>query len=141
MKRKPWRDERILFNRMRDEEQSYILEILNHWEDSPESITFIEHSMDRLYQKYIYEDEVIETIKHGTIIELHIVNNSPRLLFRKQRSNQAKDICVVMDVLSGKVVTAFTNDSNDNHSTLREEIYNDELDVITIIQECIKRRK
>ena len=141
MKRKPWRDERILFDRMRDEEQGYILEILNHWEDSPESITFIEHSMDRLYQKWIFEDEVIDTIKHGAIIELHIVNNSPRLLFRKQRNNQAKDICVVMDILSGKVVTAFTNDSNDNHSTLREELYNDDLDVITIVQECIKRRK
>ena len=85
MKRKPWRDERILFDRMRDEEQSYMLEILNHWVDSPTSITFIEHSMDRLYQKYIFEDEVIETIKHGAIIELHIVNNSPRLLFRKQQ--------------------------------------------------------
>ena len=141
MKRKPWRDERILFNKMRDEEQTYILEILDYWIRNDINITFIDHSMDRLHQKWIFEDEVIETIKHGAIIELHIVNNSPRLLFRKQRSNQAKDICVVMDVLSGKVVTAFTNDSNDNHSTLREEIYNDELDVITIVQECIKRRK
>ena len=43
MKRKPWRDERILFDRMRDEEQSYMLEILNHWVDSPTSITCIEH--------------------------------------------------------------------------------------------------
>ena len=69
------------------------------------------------------------------------MNNSPRLLFRKQRGNQAIDICVVMDLISGKVITAYTNSSNDTHKTLHEEIYNDDLDVITVIQECIKRRK
>lgn len=140
-KQKPWRDERILFDRMRDEEQDYILLLLQRFTKFPDRISFIDHSMDRLYQKYIFEDEVIDTIKHGAIIELHIVNNSPRLLFRKHRTNQAKDICVVMDVLSGKVITAYTNDSNDNHSTLREELYNDELDVITIVKECQSKRR
>ena len=141
MKRKPWRDERILFDRMRDEEQDYILLLLQRFAKFPDRISFIDHSMDRLYQKWIFEDEVIDTIQKGDIVELHIVNNSPRLLIRKHRTNQAKDICVVLDVLSGKVITAYTNDSNDNHSTLREELYNDNLDVITIVQECIKRRK
>lgn len=140
-KQKPWRDERILFDRMRDEEQDYILLLLQRFAKFPDRISFIDHSMDRLYQKYIFEDEVIETIQKGDIIELHIVNNSPRLLIRKSRTNQAKDICVVLDILSGKVITAYTNDSNDNHSTLREELYNDELDVITIVKECQSKRR
>lgn len=137
MERENFRDERILFNKMRDEEQTYILEILGFWTDFPNKITFIKHSMDRLYQKYIYEDEVIETIQNGKIIELHIVNNSPRLLFRKQRGNQTIDICVVMDLISGKVITAYTNSSNDTHKTLHEEIYNDDLDVISVMKGLI----
>ena len=141
MKQKPWRDERILFDRMMDEEQAFVLKKLDYWTKFPKNITFIKHSMDRLYQKYIYEDEVIETIQNGKIIELHIVNNSPRLLFRKQRGNQTIDICVVKDLISGKVITAYTNSSNDTHKTLHEEIYNDDLHVITVIRECVKRRK
>ena len=41
MKQKPWRDERILFDRMMDEEQAFVLKKLDYWTKFPKNITFI----------------------------------------------------------------------------------------------------
>lgn len=139
-RRKPWRDERILFSHMREEEIRTVEELLDDIR-TLDDLTFIDHSMIRLYQRYIYEDEVFDTIKDGNIIEFHIVNNSPRVLIRKQRMKQSYDICVIVDIVTKTVVSAYLNQSNDKHKTLHEEIYNDDLDVCKIIKDCLKTKR
>ena len=137
MKRESFRDERILFSQMSLAEVLYIHSThLNKVRDM--RLTFKEHSMDRIKQKYIGKKEVIQAVKYGKPIEFHIVDNSPRVLFRWQRPNQTWDICVVVDILTGVIITAFTNHTNDTHETLHEEIYNVELDVIGIMKGLIE---
>ena len=137
MERENFRDERILFTQMSLAELLYIH--TNHIKDIRQAkLTFKEHSMDRIKQKYIGKKEVIQAVKYGKPIEFHIVNNSPRVLFRWQRPNQTWDICAVVDILTGVIITAFTNHTNDKHSTLHEEIYNVELDVISVMKGLIE---
>ena len=44
---------------------------------------------------------------------------------------------MVLDIVRGVVITVYINASSDHHDTLREELYNKELDVHTIIEKCI----
>ena len=137
MGKEHFRDERILFTQMSLAEALYIY--TNHINSIRKAkLTFQDHSRDRLKQKDINDREIIRTVRKGVPIELHIVDNSPRVLFRLQRPNQTVDICVVVDILDGTIVTAFTNHTNDKHSTLREEIYNPELDVIATMKGLIE---
>ena len=137
MGKEHFRDERILFTQMSLAEALYIY--TNHINSIRKAkLTFQDHSRDRLKQKDINDREIIRTVRKGVPIEFHIVDNSPRVLFRLQRPNQTVDICVVVDILDGTIVTAFTNHTNDKHSTLREEIYNPELDVIATMKGLIE---
>ena len=137
MGKEHFRDERILFTQMSLAEALYIY--TNHINNIRKAkLTFQDHSRDRLKQKDITDREIIRTVRKGVPIELHIVDNSPRVLFRLQRPNQTVDICVVVDILDGTIVTAFTNHTNDKHSTLHEEIYNPELDVIATMKGLIE---
>lgn len=137
MGKEHFRDERILFTQMSLAEALYIY--TNHINNIRKAkLTFQDHSRDRLKQKDIKDREIIRTVRKGVPIEFHIVDNSPRVLFRLQRQNQTVDICVVVDILDGTIVTAFTNHTNDKHSTLHEEIYNPELDVIATMKGLIE---
>ena len=125
---------RKLFSQMSYEEIFYLWQLVKEWGDNTNKIKFAKHSMDRVRQKNITKSEVLETIASGACIELHIKGNSPRVLLRKQRWNQTYDICTVIDVFTGTVVTAYINSTNDTHDTLHEEIYDDELDVCSIMK-------
>ena len=137
MEKEHWRDERILFSQMSLAEVFYIYN--NHiLKMRKQDFKFKKHSMDRVKQKHITKREVIQATMNGKPIEFHIVDNSPRVLFRWQRPNQTWDICAVVDILTGEVITAFLNHTNDKHSTLHEEIYNTELDVISVMKGLIE---
>ena len=136
-----WRDERILFSQMNWDELLFINPMIEYWGQDTEQVRFVRHLLDRLRQKHITKEEVLNTITNGKYIELHIVNDSARVLIREQLPNRAKDVCVVLDIVTGTVVTAYLNDSNDHHKTLREELYDSNLDVIDILVECIEGRR
>lgn len=95
-----------------------------------------EHTIIRGKQRYITNEEIFECIKKGYIVELHQVKKQCRVLLRYRRKNTTDDICVVVDILNGRIITAYTNNTNDKHATLREENYNSELNVIAVILEC-----
>lgn len=95
-----------------------------------------EHTVIRSKQKYISEKEIMECIQKGYLVEFHQVKKQCRVLLRLRRKNTTDDVCVVVDILSGRIITAYTNNTNDKHSTLREEKYNSELNVIAVILDC-----
>ena len=130
------KEARILFSQMKEEEIELIIKKILHWKFNTDKIQFAKHSMKRLKQKRIDEEEVIYTILKGDYIEFHYKDNGCRILIRKQRPNQTYDTCVIFDIISGTVVSAYLNASNDNHDTLHTEIYEEELDVISIINKC-----
>ena len=126
-------ESRKLFSQMSLEEIYLMWDLVNDWGTRINDIQFAKHSMDRVRQKNITKSEVLETVASGRCIEFHIKGDSPRVLLRKQRWNQTYDICVVIDILTGTVVTAYTNHTNDSHDTLHTEIYDEDLDVSSIM--------
>ena len=128
-------ESRKLFSQMNFEEIYLMWDLVNDWGTRTNDIKFAKHSMDRVRQKHITKSEVLDTVASGKCIEFHIKGESPRVLLRKQRWNQTYDICVVIDILTGTVVTAYTNHTNDEHDTLHTEIYDEDLDVNSIMRE------
>ena len=59
----------------------------------------------------------------------------------RQRHNKAEDLIVVFNPVIGQVVSVYINASNDNHDTLREELYNKDLDVQKRLEQCIKNSR
>lgn len=130
-------DERILWEDIRGEAVNTILGLVECWSLMPYEIEFAKHCFHRCKQRFVQKEEVYNTIANGRIIEFHVKRGSSRVLLRKQRTNRLEDICVVFDIVRGRVITVYINASNDHHDTLREEIYSKELDVHTIIEKCI----
>ena len=104
----------------------------------PYEIEIAKHCFHRCKQRFVKKSEVYDTIANGRIIEFHVKRGSSRVLLRKQCSNRLEDICVVLDIVHGVVITVYINASSDHHDTLREELYSKELDVHTIIKKCIE---
>ena len=102
---------------------------------------FKEHCKDRVKQRHISYDEILDTLQHGKLIEVHFLGNRCTVLLRKQRHNKAEDLIVVFNPVIGQVVSVYINASNDNHDTLREELYNKDLDVQKRLEQCIKNSR
>lgn len=92
-----------------------------------------EHTVIRGKQKYISNKEILDCIRYGYIVEFHLIKGQCRVLLRHKRKHTTDDVCVVVNILNGKVITAYTNNRNDKHNTLKEEFYNPDLDVIDTI--------
>ena len=133
-------ESRKLFSQMSLEEVYLMWDLVNDWGTRTNDIQFAKHSMDRVRQKHITKSEILETVASGKCIEFHIKGDSPRVLLRKQRWNQSYDICCVLDVLTGTIVTAYTNHSNDEHDTLHTEIYDEDLDIGLIMSELYYKK-
>ena len=118
---------------LRDMTLTEVIVIRQCLENVSDKIKINSHSQYRGKQRYITEEEIMECIKHGTIIETHQVNDRLRILLRNKNKTHDNDTCCVIDIFSGRVITAFSNKTYDNHSTLDESKYNDKLDIISII--------
>jgi hypothetical protein len=61
-----------------------------------------------------------------TIIEYHFKNNSHRLLIRSNKPMMGRrDICIVIDLFSNFIITAYACDKHDFHPTLDTSMYDD----------------
>jgi len=72
----------------------------------------------RMLERGINELDTRNAIAHGTIIEYHVVDDAKRWLLRA-----ADGTCVVVDEVTGDVVTVYYNDPDDNHATLDRRNY------------------
>ena len=139
MKREAWRDIRKLGKDLTSKEFTFMKDLL-YINIEHGRFTMPTHLHERLRQKYITMDDVINTIDRGEIIEIHIIDYSFRVLLRLQKEGTCKDVCVVVELCNGVVVTAFTNQSSDKHDTLKLELYDDSLDVIELWHECMNNK-
>ena len=121
---------------LRDMTLTEVIAIRQCLQNVSDKIKIKSHGQHRGKQRFITEDEIMECIKRGMIIEFHQVNNQCRVLLRHRRPTTNADVCVVVNILSGKVLTAYTNKTYDKHSTLREENYDAELNVVAVILDC-----
>lgn len=81
------------------------------------------HCKKRIAEKQINMDGIIKAIQHGKIIEYHYLDNSNRILLRSKEQYNNNHICVVIDIKSHEVITAYLNKTDDNHKTLFNFVY------------------
>lgn len=132
-------DERIMWQDMKNEDCNFILWMLDCWRTMRSGITFSEYCTFRCEQRGIETVEIYDTIAWGRLVEFHIKDGSPRVLIRRHRS-YFQDLCIVLDVIEGEVITAYTNARDDYHNTLGD-IYNKNLDVKNILNKCMEFSK
>lgn len=82
----------------------------------------VDHVLERMEQKHISKQDLINTLKYGEVIE---VNDRGRVVLRLMKGKR-KGTCVVVSVHDRVLVTAWYNAGNDQHKTLNlgEYIWN-----------------
>lgn len=97
------------------------------------SLEKCQHCIDRMQEKKISPDEMMRVFSSFNIIEYHLKNRSHRVLIRGNINEKGRNICLVVDIITGSIVTAYTNRYDDHHSTLRHEEYDWTVDLEKIL--------
>jgi len=79
---------------------------------------FHPYILRRLYTRQIRINQVKKAVREGEIIEYHTLRGSRRVLIR-----DSIGICVVVDLDTRCVVTAFKNDPSNTHKYINEKPY------------------
>lgn len=73
-------------------------------------ITFANHALDRMDERWIKEKDVMRTIKKGQIMEYKKTNNDEILTIRGTSINKKNEqIYVILSIRSCKVITTYSN--------------------------------
>lgn len=78
--------------------------------------------------KFSYE-MAMETMLNSTIIEYNEIGADKRILLRSHISQNGNVQCIVISLLTGKVITSYLNDVYDRHKTLDPRRYNKNLKI------------
>lgn len=97
------------------------------------SLEKCQHCIDRMDEKRISSDEMMRVFSQFDIIEYHQKNNSHRILIRGKTNERGRNICLVVDIYTGSIVTTYANRFDDHHSTLRHEEYDWNVDLEKIL--------
>ena len=81
-------------------------------------LKFNPYTWKRLKERKIAIEDVKKTILNGELIEYHYVDEERRILLRS-----TEGVCVVLDVIRGRVITAYKNDPDDKHKNLNRSKY------------------
>lgn len=95
------------------------------------------YSIRRVMKRKIIHKDIFNAIKEGRVIELHIKDNSLRILVRGRANRRKKCACVVLDITNNTIVTSYENYRLDNHKTLDKSLYIKDIDVYSVVKPYI----
>ena len=82
------------------------------------------HLMARMVEKGINPLQIAEAIMSFSVIEYKLYHEGEeRVLIRGTRSHEGYQVCVVLNVSRRRIVTAWKNREDDNHSTIKMSEY------------------
>lgn len=93
-----------------------------------------DYSIMRKTHRVILNREIRDTLKDYKIIEYHYKFGDNRVLIRSNKSYNHYNICLVLSLNEGKIITVYDNYDNDKHYTLNITNYNGNLDIRRIIK-------
>ena len=102
---------------------------------------FTPYSMERAITRGVTTHEVMKTIIEGEIMEVHFKDESVRVLIRGCANKRNMDTCVVVDLCECSIVTVYQNDSTDRHYSLNTSLYDESLDIFTLMRGYLDRDK
>jgi len=75
------------------------------------------HIRETMYDRYIPQELVEETLRSCSLLDIQLMSSSEvRLLIR----NPTTGLCVVVNPYSFRAVTAYRNNPNDHHGTMKD---------------------
>lgn len=93
---------------MTQEERVYLMSLKDR--ALRKGITFANHALDRMDERWIKEKDVMRTIKKGQIMEYKKTNNDEILTIRGTSINKKNEqIYVILSIRSCKVITTYSN--------------------------------
>lgn len=93
---------------MTQEERVYLMSLKDR--ALRKGITFANHALDRMNERWIKEKDVMRTIKKGQIMEYKKTNNDEILTIRGTSINKKNEqIYVILSIRSCKVITTYSN--------------------------------
>lgn len=93
---------------MTQEERVYLMSLKDR--ALRKGITFANHALDRMDERWIKEKDVMKTIKKGQIMEYKKTNNDEILTIRGTSINKKNEqIYVILSIRSCKVITTYSN--------------------------------
>lgn len=95
---------------------------------------FNHHVQKRIKERGGLNADILEVLQTGQLIEYHQRNGASRLLFRGERIIHKWVPCVVVELLSRKVITVYWNHKDDHHRTIDMEKYEEELDILNLFK-------
>lgn len=84
---------------------------IGHWEVNP-------YAQTRLSERSIPVQDAVGVCREGELIEYHNEKGTRRVLLRSPEGT-----CVVVDLDTHNIVTAYTNDPTNNHPNLQRQNY------------------
>lgn len=77
-----------------------------------------DYAVRRAQERGLSYADVHYAVQHGSIVEYQYTKDSERLLLRDEYGT-----CIVLDISTNCIVTAYHNDPMDNHATLNESVF------------------
>lgn len=96
------------------------------------------HCIEKMKERRIRTESIKHTILEGNIIEYHLVNGrQSRVLLRSRVPIRGQVTCVVVDIGTNYVVTAYKNWVTDKHKNLNMEEYDENLNILKSVNETL----
>lgn len=93
---------------MTQEERVYLMSLRDRV--IKKGITFANHALDRMDERWIKEKDVLKTIKYGQIMEYKKTASDEILTIRGTTINKKKEqVYVILSIRTGKVITTYSN--------------------------------
>lgn len=101
---------------------------------------FRNHSLQRLVEKRISAEDVLNAVRFGSVIEAHSkVRGDIRVLLR-QPTKRGSSVCAVVSLRDRDIVTAYENDNKDKHFTIDWSEYKWQVDLVLEVKLFMQRR-
>lgn len=92
------------------------------------------HLLERIEERGGDESIILETLKSGELIEYHQKDGVSRFLIRGTKLYFKYVACLVFQYEKEKVITLYWNVADDHHRTLKEELYDEKVDVVALYE-------
>ena len=91
----------------------------------------VSHATVKAQQRKVSHTEVLETLKTGSVIEVH-QNAYPDIRALVRKTFATYSVCVVVSLISKRIITNYINSANDHHATLNTSEYQWKADITTL---------
>lgn len=98
------------------------------------------YCIERLITRGITNQEVMRAIFEGEVVEIHFKGATVRVLMRGEANKKNQDTCVVVDLATNLIITAYQNHTRDRHHNLQTELYDDSLDIFSLMREQLDKK-